>query len=251
MRTARQAAQTIYYRLMSPFWRNSFAPRIVNVEFPNCQYRFFVGTSQAAAWYDPPKRHAMTEYLWVLESIDFGGQSVIDAGAYHGHYSLLFAKARPSAARTCAVEPLPANCALIEVNAALNGVAIEIEEVAVSSTRGVAKLVPRSNARLFPGIGIDVKTVTLSDVMPEASIVKLDIEGAEFNILPSELDEMPGVHTWIVEVHTNYGNAHALAAEFADRGFHANYLDRELNAVQLYQPDSQISSSTTLFFQRD
>lgn len=250
MRTARRAGQAIYYRLMSPFWGNAFTPRIISVELPNCRYRFFVVNSQAADWYDPPTPHAITEYLWVLENIDFGGQNVIDAGAHHGHYSLLFAKAQPSAARIRAIEPLPANYALIEVNAALNAVAIEIEEAAVSMSRGLSKLVPRSNAKLFPGIGIDVRTAPLSDIMPEASIVKLDIEGAEFEILPSQLDEMPGVHTWIVEVHPNYGNPHRIASEFLERGFRAEYLDRGLNAVQPYQPTAQISSSTTLFFLR-
>lgn len=250
MRAARRAGQAIYYRLMSLFWRKSFTPSIINVEFPNCQFRFFVGNAQAADWYDPPKPHAMTEYRWVLDNVDFDGQNVIDAGAHHGHYSLLFAKAQPNAARIRAVEPLPANCTLIELNAVLNAASIEIEEAAISPSRGVSKLVPRSNARLFPGVGIEVKTLQLSDIMTEASIVKLDIEGTEFEILPSQLDDMPGVHTWIVEVHPNYGDVHSLASEFLDRGYSANYLDRGLNSVQPYRPDSHISSSTSLFFQR-
>jgi len=250
MRTARRAAQAIYYRLMSPLWAKAFNPRIISVELPNCRYRFLVATSQAAQWYDPPKPHTITEYLWVLENIDFADQNVIDVGAHHGHYSLLFAKAQPSAARVRAVEPLPANCALIKVNAALNAVAIEIEEAAVSKSKGVSKLVPRSNAKLFPGIGIDVRTAPLSNIMPEASIVKLDIEGTEFEILPSQLDEMPGVHTWIVEVHPKYGNVQSLASEFIRRGFRADYINRDLNAVQPYQPYANISSSTTLFFLR-
>jgi FkbM family methyltransferase len=214
-----------------------------------CEYQFFINNSQAADWYDPPKAYAITEYEWVLQNVHIAGQVVLDVGAHHGHYSMLFANADSPAARIHAVEPLASNNVIIKVNAALNQVKIDVHQGAISTSMGTSLLVPRSNARLHPKLGISTPTFTLANIAADASIVKLDIEGEEFNILPEQIDTMSNVHTWIIEFHPRYGNSSDVAMEFLKRGFEAFYVNRELNSVVIYKPGVSEIGATTMFFQ--
>ncbi len=246
----RSTVQHYYYRIMSPIWQRSFQPRVVNVSLPSSSFRFYIGTRQAADWYDPPKAHTLAEYAWVLANIDFAQARVIDVGAHHGHYSLVFAKADPTPERVVAVEPHPANCALIEVNAALNDADIDILQASIAKERGTVNILPRANSRIFKYGKISVSSLHLSDVMKGATVVKLDVEGAEFEIIPDQIDEMPDTHTWIIELHPAYGNPRSLTREFLDRGFQASMLDREKNSVTQYEQGDELSHATSMFFQR-
>jgi FkbM family methyltransferase len=212
-----------------------------------CGFDFFVGTKQAADWYDPPKLHTIAEYQWVLENVEYENAQIIDAGAHHGHYSLLFACADRHPRRIHSVEPLPGNCAIIKVNAALNNVELNIIQKAISSHIGIFSFVPRGNGKLFPGAGIEVQTLELPSVNDEATIVKLDIEGMEFQLFPTQLDSMPKAQTWIIEIHPNYGEPEILIKHFLERNFRSYYLDKNKNVVTRYQSNNKLTYSTSLF----
>jgi FkbM family methyltransferase len=223
---------------------------MLTVSIKTSSYKFLVTSLQAADWYDPPRPHALVEYDWILNNLNMEGARVIDAGAHHGHYSLLFAMARPGPDIVYSVEPDPSNCAVLEANAALNRAPMEIVSAAVSSARGFATFLPRGNGRLFPGVGIEVPTVTLRDIDPLATIIKLDIEGSEFELLPDQIDTMPAAHTWILEVHPRYGDPHQVASSFIERGYRASYLDRDRLNILPYFKDAIASRSTSIFLQR-
>ena len=250
MISGRRALLWGYYRLMVPIWRRRFAPRIILVNLADRSFRFFVATPQSADWYNPPKPYTVAEYEWLARNIDLSGQEVIDAGAHHGHYSLIFAMgaAKPRSIR--AIEPLPSNCAIIEVNAALNRAAIEVIESAISTVGGTATFIPRGNGKLFPGTGIRVQTLTLPEVSPNASIVKLDIEGAEFEIVKQQIDQMKQTHTWIVEVHPSHGAPDRLVQEFSTRDFKVLYVEKKTGRIMPYSEGSIGSKSTTIFATR-
>jgi FkbM family methyltransferase len=197
------------------------------------------------------KPHALLEYLWVSKNISIAGERVIDAGAHHGHYSLFFSSFTPKPDWVKAVEPLPANCALIEVNSSLNGSEVQVLEAAISNHAGHDTFIPRSNGRLFPGVGIKVSTLPLSEVDPTATLVKLDIEGTEFTIIPSQIDLMENVHTWIIEVHPNYGDPRALVDQFRERGFTISFLDKFDEVVSPYHSRYPFNQSTTIFCLKD
>ena len=240
----------IYYQMMVPIWRRRFSPRIIEVELPECRYRFFVGTPQAASWYDPPKHYTLAEYEWVLQNIQFTDQEVIDAGAHHGHYALVFAMAGSGPKSIHAVEPLPSNCSIIEVNAALNNARIQVVQAAISTSHRLSTFIPRGNGRLFPGIGIRVQTFTLAEINHNATIIKLDIEGMEFEVLKHQAETMSQARAWIVEVHPRYGDPNQLVRQFTERQFQARYLDKRAGAVVRYQENSLGAESTTVFFTR-
>ena len=236
--------QNVYYHAMMPYWQSQFSPYIGNVEIGETSFQFFYGTPLSRSWYDPIKPHVMAEYLWVQQNLDLANQKIIDAGAHHGHYSVYFASMRGD---VTAVEPLPGNAALIKVNAALNQLNIKVIEAAVSDEKGEASFIPRSNGKLFAGVGVKVPVTTLRDIDPDASVVRLDIEGAEFKILPKAIEIMPKTSVWIIEAHQRSGSAHELATDFSNRGFAVNYLEKKSNKVIPFVPESIITGTTTIF----
>jgi len=115
----------------------------------------------------------------------------------------------------------------------------------------VARFNPRGgNGTLCPDVGIEVKTLPLPLIDSSATIIKLDIEGAEFEILPSQIDEMENVHTWIVELHSKYGDFDSVIDGFIRRGYTVYYLDRSYNNVRCYEPGCLGRGSTTIFCRR-
>jgi len=210
-------------------------------------FKFYIGTPQAVDWYLPMKAHTFAEYQWVINHISFENQRVIDVGAHHGHYAMLFAAVTPKPDAITAVEPLPPNCAILSVNAALNNAEITIVQTAISTSSGMASFVPRSNGKLFQGVGFTVSTTPLHMIDPDATIIKLDIEGAEFKILPKEIDEMKSAHAWIIEVHTPYGEVATLVNEFQSKGFAVWYLDKRDNIVKSIGSVTGLNYSTSIF----
>ena len=89
--------------------------------------------------------------------------------------------------------------------------------------------------------GVLVAGLKLNAIDPDADVVKLDIEGAEYVVIPGCLGNMHA-HTWIVECHlSNWRgnnwpecNPDDLARLFVDRGFRLDIVDRDRMAVVPY-----------------
>ncbi|MGH6886493.1 MAG: hypothetical protein ACREGK_10520, partial [Geminicoccales bacterium] len=110
-----------------------FKPCIKALPIEGCPLRFFYGTPQAAEWYDPLQPHTRIELEWLARQVAGRREKIVDAGAYHGLYTLVLAKAADPASEVVAVDPVISNCALIEVNLALNDLHARIEECAISA----------------------------------------------------------------------------------------------------------------------
>lgn len=171
--------------------------------------RFYIGNHQGDAWYNPPKPYALLEYRWVLDNIAIEGKRIIDAGAHHGHYAVIF----KGASKLLCIEPVAENIAILEKNMALNHVPCEI-------------------AKVF------IKNGNLPPLMPDAQIVKMDIEGSEFKALPGAIDEMPEVKDWIVECHPKSGNPNTIVNAFLERGFEVLKVYSDKMTVDYYTPET-------------
>lgn len=135
-----------------------------------------------------------------------GEARVLDIGANIGYFSLLAATALGERARIHAVEPAPANRALLERNVALNGYGdrIVIDDCAFGPTcdRAMIRLSERSNHHTVHGPGSDPSDVnptgeTASVVrvtgerfladrgidLGEVRAVRMDLEGAEVDVI--------------------------------------------------------------------
>jgi FkbM family methyltransferase len=147
--------------------------------------RWIVGSAPHGAWLGTLERPLLEHFVGLLAPRAI----VWDIGANVGLYSLA---AAGHCQRIFAFEPLPRNVALLRRHLQLNRITnVEIVEAAVGATSGVAFLIDGdspSEARVTASGGLAVAAITLdewrdSHAAPLADVVKIDVEGAEFEVL--------------------------------------------------------------------
>ncbi len=165
------------------------------------------------------KREVWSHHAYYLEELDDAGR-VVDLGAHIGLATLYFAQIYPRAT-IVAYEPDPANYELLLKNVRENGLGERVQCVraAVAPKSGRLKL----QAPVYPdewrsGVGIipkgwrgvlhtkamEVEAVGVAEVLAEgADLVKMDIEGMEYEVVTSAGWE--GVLNLILEVHPREG----------------------------------------------
>jgi len=189
------------------------------IDHPIPGLRFIIHNQEAQDWYNPPKPYTVLEYEWVRDNLVIGNNTlVVDAGCHHGHYSLVF---KP--AYVLAVDCDPDCVTYTKHNLELNNMVPSVYQWTLGETHG------------FP--------------IPMADIYKCDIEGAEFEIFPRELERFPDVHTWIIEIHPNKGKPDDIIQYFKD--FHLLKVDRERMEVRPYRMGETWRTHATLIAVKD
>lgn len=127
--------------------------------------------------------YGTNDYRMARRAVD--GGTVIDLGANIGAFTVLAVKL--GAAHVHAFEPHPANRACLEENLRLNGAAgkVTVHAQAVGGKPGVALLAGDGPGAHLDPAGEPVEAVTLNDILDEvgeARFLKLDVEGAEYQI---------------------------------------------------------------------
>jgi FkbM family methyltransferase len=138
---------------------------------------------------------------------------IVDLGANVGLTSLALAGQFPGA-RLVAVEPLPANAALLRHNLLCLGDRAHVWEAAVADRAGTLRLsvaTENYNASLVRTTdeGVDVRVVTMDGVLSEEGIeqidvLKIDIEGAERMLLADSPAWLMRVKVILIELHDGY-----------------------------------------------
>lgn len=146
----------------------------------------------------PDKEHGVGPAL--RDHLDAGG-TFFDIGAHIGYYSVLAGELVGDTGQVVAFEPLPSNAERIREQAELNDISIRVEEIALADRTGKAELsVPerRYNTTI---VGADTaerlltapvtkldQWVTDNAVVPD--VVKIDVEGAELEVLEGMTETM-------------------------------------------------------------
>jgi len=147
-------------------------------------WKWISGTATHGCWLGTYERETQD----VLRRLLRDGDVVYDVGANAGFFSLFAAKLG------CAVyafEPLPENLANLRKHIALNGANVEVWDVALSSSSGVARFTTDAHpamGRLEDRGELEVRTETLdrlvaSGQIPPPRAMKIDVEGAEHDVL--------------------------------------------------------------------
>jgi FkbM family methyltransferase len=207
---------------------------------------FYVSTEEAERWYSPPKPYVLLEYEWVLEHIPLEGKIVVDGGANHGHYSVVLGRKGPIELHC--VEPVPENAAVLKKNLALNATQAVLHSEVLWSEEGEIGFNMGMNGSVDGG-GPPVKAARLQTLVPNAEVVKLDIEGIEFLVLPDAVANM-GVESWIVETHIGAADPNLIAKLFLDHGYQVDWVNREKMRVEPYRLGTYWESHSTLFARR-
>ena len=198
----------------------AFQPVIREMPVSGAPVRFLIATPQASDWYDPLKPHNRRELEWLVEHVAPRGEVIIDAGAFHGLYAAVLGKAAGPGGRVVAIDPVASNCAVIEANLALNGIDAKVVTCAVSNQPGEVRFSRETCGHVVPSGGVAVPACRLAEVAPDAAIVKLDIEGQEFTVVPAQIDECARARAWIVEIHPGReGDPKDVTGAFRSRGF--------------------------------
>ena len=193
-------------------------------------FLFWYCSDTAVKWYDPIKPYVKLEYEWVLDNVKLKGQNVMDVGSHYGHYSIILAS---QAEKLLCVEPDYPDIVVMNQNLKINNLTAEAYWGAVANKKGMRKyvLLGDGNGYLDANGQTEVETSRLIDLMPNANVIKMDIEGAEFEVLPEQVDEMSKCHTWIIEIHPHAGNPSVITKLFFERGYELKKVSREKNKV--------------------
>jgi FkbM family methyltransferase len=176
---------------------HSYRALDLDLEFPD-------PSALASQWHD----------IFVRRGLDItfatDAPRVLDCGAHIGLASLWIKRQWP-AARVTAFEPDPAIAALLGGNLQRNGAAdVDVVEAAVWNTQGTVTFrAPGTDAGAIDTVAADttgpareVRAVRLRDWLTEpVDLLKIDIEGAELDVLEDSADLLPHVRSIHLEVH--------------------------------------------------
>lgn len=143
------------------------------------------------------------------------GDTVYDIGANVGGYAIIGAKAQPDAT-IFAFEPHPVNKERLSENLELNNLQnVHIRDYALGDSDGTIKLKTESNE---PGVGthtivasdtgnsieIDIRraeSAIKNDDIPSPDVMKIDVEGAELDVLKGFNEVLESCRVIIIEIH--------------------------------------------------
>lgn len=218
--------------------------RSINIQFTFRNRDFSVALPGDAVFFSVKDVLADREYEYI-HGFEIGSIKgvVIDAGAHAGLYSML---ASTCAARVYAIEADSVNFQFLDRNVSENQLpnVVRINRALWSRLGRVRMYNPYNNSQLATVVPVDknaystIECITLEDLLKEIldndpagriSLLKVDIEGAEFEVfrnLPSGV--LRRIDRIVLEVHTGVGSPFELVQILQGSGFHVHLLKRPI-----------------------
>lgn len=165
------------------------------------------------------------------------GDTVIDAGAFPGDFTLYASRLVGASGRVIAIEPHPYNFKILKANIRLNDLRNVIPvNKALSDHEGRAMLSGIGVDAHISDSGIEVETTTLDNIALElgldrVDVVKMDIEGQEVAALRG-FQGLEKVREVAIEVH-GVSSYKIVADHLVERGFRVHILDNLLLAKNI------------------
>lgn len=162
------------------------------------------------------------------------GAVVIDIGANIGDFAIRAARVCPGG-RVIAVEPVRSAGEMIAEHAHLNGVA-NVKWIC-AAVRGSDPGMRSVNPYARDGEWQDCPTLTLTALMAAegldaVDLLKLDCEGAEWDILPAAEEVLPNIRQICMEFHCERGwTAPRIAEWLRNRGYSVTYTSGDWNGL--------------------
>ena len=154
---------------------------------------------------------------------------IVNVGAAQGFYAVFSALAGND---VTAIEPDPENYAFLKKNALINNLKIKLHPIALSKNHGHSKFFV-SSMKILSSINpikgareIDVLVSTLDRVLDGQqtgrTLIKIDVEGAELDVLKGAEETMKGEVSLIMEVHPQHVKLQDIETHLQNRGFSTN-----------------------------
>ena len=206
----------ILWKIVYKVMRSSNSRKNLRIKSGQCEHlkwnvsvtdsRYLLGT------YEP-------ELAKIVEREVKEGKRFVDIGANAGYFTLLAARNNPEIAHL-AIEPFPENVALLKEHLFINdfantkvlqvAVSDEVGEVEFSDSGNLAANTYKTESTIFRGNKIKVKTTTLTELAKSNDLdaecfIKIDVEGAELDVLQGGIDYLQKFHPDIVlATHDNH-----------------------------------------------
>lgn len=150
---------------------------------------------------------------WYRRSLQLRGDVVVDVGANVGHISAFFFEHADETSRVVSVEPLSVNLRALRARVeAARSPRWTVRDCALSDRDGTGFM--RSAFSLEHGFDAvlveergphgaheQVAVQRLSTLVPDATVIKLDIEGGEYRVLDEALPALKRARAWAIEFH--------------------------------------------------
>lgn len=228
-----------FYRGFLPFSHLLRIQRrfIIGVEFNQKKLKFAVPTELL----EPALiniEHVLVDcdYFKISRAVPTPGDVVIDAGAFLGFYTVASSLLTGSSGRVVAIEPNPLVLGYLHTNARVNkALSAVVYPLALCREAGTTRLyigeyaavssTLREHVEEYTSVSrvVEVKCVRLSTLlnyMGHVNIVKLDVEGAELDVLSEAHRELHRVDTVVAELHMDVlGGLHEIERLLETAGF--------------------------------
>lgn len=174
------------------------------------------------------------ERIYDLDRVAFPPELVADCGAFCGYFSALAAGYFPSARLHC-FEANPANLPMLRVQLDLLDPTVELHPVAVHVRDGVVDFSGDGMGGSIRGAGASEGSLSvpcidfprwLRDQAPRSLVWKLDVEGAELELLPATLGVLPRMTVCYLETHFADSTCETLLAPYRAAGFDVREIRR-------------------------
>jgi len=160
------------------------------------------------------------------------GDLFVDVGANLGRYTIMLSS---NYKKIIAIEPEPSNMKHLKRNLLQAGIDnVDLLQIAISDREGHARLYLARHSgghtikKGYYNKYIKVKSSTLDNVLKHESkvdLVKVDVEGAEWNVLKGAEKSMHKIRSWMIELH-DLNRKIELERIFKSKGYKIKWLDR-------------------------
>lgn len=175
------------------------------------------------------------ERIYDLGAVPFAPDLVVDCGGFRGYFSALAAGRFPHATLVC-FEPNPEHQAALRAQLDLLSRPVELIAAAIGPTDStvafaghgmggavVAGADARRDAHAVPQVAF---SRWLAARRPQRLVWKLDVEGAEIDVLPAALSQLPPQTALFLETHFNDHRCAQLLAPYRAAGFSVHEVRR-------------------------
>lgn len=187
-----------------------------------------------------------------LDKIFWEPDIIIDGGANTGLFTLASSAKWPLSKIKC-FEPLPENLDLIKKHIQINNISnrIELFPVAIGDSNRTTKFYIRDanqgsldKSSAFSEV-LDIEVINLLNFYKKISkkrvIIKLDIEGAEFEIMSDFFNHMPHSQLlFLMEVHGNKNQQDTLLYEARKAGFVGDFWEQSFETAHLFLASNDV-----------
>lgn len=200
----------------------AFTPYTTERDIDGELLHLHIGDAAGKSWYDRPitagnwAAEGGEEHPFVRDRMARPGDHVLECGAHHGFYSVLYSRWVTDAGKVLSIEGNPNNVAIAQRNLELNGVSnAEVRNLVVGDHRGRTRIPLVSNSSAIESASalrrtlerilestVLVPMVPLDDLLDfEPTLVTIDVEGFEILVLRGAERLLQTNPKLVIEVH--------------------------------------------------